>query len=594
MKKRSPFLFCAALLAACHLPAPTVLAADLPAYRSLVPLLTAECDNLTDAVRHLRDGLAGAGNELSITDSKQRVADFLYLPNLDEIDPLKPLHYFLLSNDPPTGLPDPAVILPVVPEGAKGLIQSLRSRYDHVEGGSIKICSGPRDGKAVEPLYVAIAEGNALVSQNVDAIRWMAYNLQNRTVPQASDFREAPVRISVDGRLAGLLLELIASLGTEAVSEEATADNLPLHVRELGVFAASFRQIDMAVDASLTQWDVSLQLKPPPGEALAETLHALKPPADAWFDFIPPFASNRTVSDFPAFVSALPASNRRWLASFAENTRLFGFGIVPYAFDFDEMLRPHLTGAGLSAFVADKATDRFGSITIAGLKSVSAAKAALRAYFSSNGAASKNPLIRNADFRSEGRVIAYDITPNAPAAAGTSLSHAGAAVSQLLDLNHVEIAVKADRLIVARGVPGFIDLWLGDRPVTPWSGTLASLTGAIDDHPGETTLGGGAYEPVALVRRIIQGAQSLAPLLPRMPHPGNGFAWRMARADGGIVFDLRLYGNELLACNLLRGSESTAMKEFLSELVMRHFQHSTDAETRQRQLREKLEKLRDK
>ncbi len=79
-----------------------------------------------------------------------------------------------------------------------------------------------------------------------------------------------------------------------------------------------------------------------------------------------------------------------------------------------------------------------------------------------------------------------------------------------------------------------------------------------------------------------------------MPHPGNGFAWRMARGDGGVVFDLRLYDNELLACNLLRGSESAAMQEFLSQLVMRYFQRSTDAETRQRQLREKLEKLRDK
>ena len=101
-------------------------------------------------------------------------------------------------------------------------------------------------------------------------------------------------------------------------------------------------------------------------------------------------------------------------------------------------------------------------------------------------------------------------------------------------------------------------------------------------------------EPVALMRRIIQGTPDLAHLLERMPHAGSGLAWRMARSGGTLLFDLRLYDNELLAFNLLRENESSAMQEFLSQLVMRYFQRSTDAESRQRHLRDKLNELKDK
>ena len=582
-----------ALPAALLLAAATALGADLPPYRALVPLVSAQLSDLTEAVRHVKDGLGGAGVETSTADCKRQIADLVFLPDLDEADPLKPVRYFLLSRNPPDALPEPAIILPIVPDGAKGLISSLRKRYASVEGGSIKICADPVDGKAIEPLYVAIAEGNALISPSIDALRWMAYHLQTKTIPKAPDFRKAPLTLSADGPLAGLLLELIASLDKGAVPEEATADNTLLHIRELGAFAASFQRIDVAVDASLTQWDIAGRLAPAPGSALAETFNALPPPTDVWMDFFPPFASNRSASDFPAFVAALPAGNRRWLSSLAENTRLLGFAIVPSAFDLDERLRPHLTGTGLATFIADKPTDRFGAVAVAGLKSPADARAELRAYFAKKGPASQNPRIRNADSRAEGRVISYDIVAHAPPSTGSGLTRAGAAISQLLDLNHVELAVKGDFLIVARGAPGFIDPWLADRRVSPWAEKVSALTGTFPEHPGETVLGGGSAEPVALIRRIVQGTPDLAHLLARMPHAGSGLAWRMAHRGGDLFFDLRLYDNELLACNMLRGSESSALQDFLSQLVLRYFQRSADADARRQQLREKLNDLRD-
>ncbi len=589
MKPSNRRISAAPLLAAFLFAASAGHADGLPAYRTLAPLLSAEVSNLAETVSHMTAGLTGVGVETTAEECRRQIADFLLLPDLAGADPLKPVRYFLLAQNPPTTLPDPAIILPVGPNGPDGLVQSLRKRYATVGGGSIKTCVGPLDGKAVEPLYVAIAEGNALISANIDAIRWMAYHLQAGTLPKTSAFRNATLAISIDGPLAGLALGRIVLPDARAMREEATTDNTFLHVRELGSFASSFQRIDVAVDASLSQWDVSFRFAPPPGSALDEAIGALAPPADFWMNFFPPFASVLSASDLPAFIAALPASNRRWLASLAENTHILGFGIIPSSFDLDEKLRPFLTGTGLATFVADKPTGRFGSVSVAGIKSPADAKAVLRGYFSTNGSAARNPRIRSFSLRGEEGPIAYDTADRSPAAAGSSLGHAGEAVSQLLDLDHVEIAVKDRHLVIARGARGLIDHWLADRPVAPWAQKIARLTSAFPDHPGETILGGGSAEPVSLIRKIISGTPDLAHLLPKIPHAGSGVAWRMARRNGDAIFDLRLHSNELLACNLLRGTGSAAMEEFLSQLVMRDFQRSTEAKTRRKTPDDKLD-----
>ena len=83
MKSPAPLPALAALLAALALAAPAVRAADLPAYRALEPVVSAELTNLTDAARHLRDGLSGIGQEMSVADCKRHISDFVYLPDLD-------------------------------------------------------------------------------------------------------------------------------------------------------------------------------------------------------------------------------------------------------------------------------------------------------------------------------------------------------------------------------------------------------------------------------------------------------------------------------------------------------------------------------
>ena len=68
----------------------------------------------------------------------------------------------------------------------------------------------------------------------------------------------------------------------------------------------------------------------------------------------------------------------------------------------------------------------------------------------------------------------------------------------------------------------------------------------------------------------------------------------MARKGGEARFDIRLYSNEIIACNMLREVNSETMQQLLSQFVMRHFQNTAVGEAERERLREKLNVLRDK
>ncbi len=473
-------------------------------------------------------------------------------------------------------MPEQAVVLPLNSGGASALLRSLRERYASVEGGSIKICSDPLDGKSATPLYMAIADGNAMLSPNVDALRWMAFHLQSKTIPEPPTFRGAPLTASVDAKLLGLLLDLVASLDEEDVSEEATTDNKRLHIRELGTFFSAFQRVEVALAASITQWDVAFRLVDVPGGKIAEAIAALKPPGDTWMEFFPTFVCNRSASCLPGFFAALPASNRKWLAGLADNTRIVGHGIFPCAFELDEKLRPHLTGTALSAFVTDKPGGRFGSITICDLKSPEVALKVLGEYFAPKGAGSANPRIGRIVPLGRNGATAYNTLADNGIREKSEIGNASQAISFALNLDHVELAVRGNRLFIARGATGFIEPWLADKRVATWDEKVSSLTAVFPDHPGETVLGGGSLDPVSLARKIIAAVPDFNQFLPKMPHAGSGFAWRMTRKGGEARFDLRLYGNEIIACNLLREINSGTIQQLFSQLVLRHVQYSTD------------------
>ena len=567
-------------------------AGEGPAYLHFTPMVSIHATSLADTLRLLNDGLAGIDVGISSADIENRLADACFLPSFSGVDLRRPVRYFFLAPNPPSSLPESALIIPIRSGGAPILLKSLKERYANVEGGSIKICTNPIDGKSVEPLYVAIAEGNAMVSPSVDAIRWMAYSLQSGTVPEPPTFRRATLSASADSQLLGRLLNFVASLDDD--SAPAKSDDIVRILRELGAFFATFQSVELTVDASISDWNASLRFVGAPGSHLDGAIAALKPPDDTWMPLFPAFASNRSASCLPGFVAALPASNRKWLADILHDTRLVGFGVFPDAFDLDEKLRPHLTGAALSAFVTDSPNAMFGILTVSALKAPAEAGKILRTYFATNGTSSVNHLINGVVLRGRDGRIAYEAGTKREARQVKGAGGAGEAVSFALNLNHVELAVRGNHLIIARGSSGLIDPWLNGSPAIPWDESFAGLTAVFPLRPGETVLGGGAVEPVALARKIAAAIPNLAEILPKMPHPGGGLVWRMARKGGEARFDLRLRSNEVIACERLRDVSSDAMQKLLGEFFLNPFQQPVESERQRTRLREKLDDLRDK
>ncbi len=567
-------------------------AGEESAYLHFTPMVAIHATSLADTLRLLNDGLAGIDVGISSADIEKRLADACFLPSFSGADLHRPVRFFFLAPNPPTSLPESALILPIRTGGAPILLNSLRERYANVEGGSIKICTNPIDGKSVEPLYVAIAEGNAMISPSVDAVRWMAYNLQSGTVPEPPTFRRATLSASADSQLLGRLLTFIASLDDD--SAPARADDIVRILRELGAFFAIFQRVDLAVDASISDWDASLRFVGAPGSHIDGAIAALKPPDDTWMALFPAFASNRSASCLPGFVAALPASNREWLSDILEDTRLLGYGVVPSAFDLDEKLRQHLTGTALSAFVTDRPNAKFGILTVNALKAPAEAGKILRTYFATNGASSVNQGIDDVVLRGRDGRIAYNAGAKREARQVKGVGSAGEAVSFALGLNHVELAIRGNHLIIARGSSGLIDPWLNGRPAIPWDESFAGLTAVFPRQPGETVLGGGAVEPVALARKIAAAISDLAEILPKMPHPGGGLVWRMARKGGEARFDLRLRSNEVIAFERLREVSSDAMQKLLNQFFLNPLQQPVESEKRRAPLREKLNDLRDK
>lgn len=572
--------------------------ASKPSYMSLVPMISIRVDSLAEAARTIEAGLVGSGVDATRATCERYMVSICFLDSTEGIDPYRPIHYFMVCQDPPVALPEPAVVLPLRDGGSKEILAGLRAKYRDVEGGSIKICASPHDESAIEPLYVAIAQGNALISPSIDAIRYLAYNLMNKTLPEAERFRDSPIALSASGPLLGLFMELVSSLDTGLVSDNATAGNTLLHIRELGVFFSSFERIDLALSASMSRWEVTTRLKALPGSATARRIDSFSPPSASLTASSPRTAPKRYASNLAGFVSALPESNRKWLASLADNTRMVGLGIFPGAFDLDEILRPHIGSAAASCFVIDNGASRIGAVTIAELSNPSAAAAALDSYFSSNGLSRANSKIRRIvqNDRNGVKVSAYNVIQSLSSSGGSGMGQAGTAISFMLGLDHIETAVANGRLVVARGRTGLIAPWISSTRQDGNAETLTSLTSSFDKVPdGEILLGGGSAEPVAIANRLIVAIPEMRDVTALLPHPGSGVVWRMTRTPGGVLtFDGRIYNNEIIAFNRMRSINSSTMREFLSQLVLRHFQQTTDEAARRDNLRKKVRSLRDR
>ena len=104
----------------------------------------------------------------------------------------------------------------------------------------------------------------------------------------------------------------------------------------------------------------------------------------------------------------------------------------------------------------------------------------------------------------------------------------------------------------------------------PWKASVGDLSFHMPAlESGETSLGGGMFEPSALFPRILAFMPEAAALQRKVPHAGGGFSWRMSRSQDAASFDLVLTDSELAALLAMEDFQRRSMPDFIAQIVLR-------------------------
>lgn len=557
-----------------------VTASAVEPYKLLKPAVVLQIDSLSAAISAIESGLKGQG----LPSSRQKAIDFTcaytLLPSLDGVDTMRPAYGFLLGPHPMSALPDPAVSIPVADGGAEKLAAAFSRKYRSHSGGGLMVFSDPYEDKGFARMYLAVADGRAMISPNLDCIKWLAAMQMKKQFPELGKMRGAPVVAHIDGELGARALDILSGFkpGGDSLlaSAEATASSTPLNLHELSVALKPFESVDLAFKANVLNWNFTVRGT---FENTNAPFLSIGTPQESWTDLLPSTAIKRSVSALPALVAELPAESRLWLASLAENTRTAGFGVIPACGALDAAIAPCLKGAGTSMFVVDAPGKVIGSVSVYELSDPATASKTIAGYFAADGGAKANDRVTLPSSRKSGSdtVFAYKTSFNNNEGQANGPDEASEEIFIILDMTYVDVAVKGDRLVVARGAPGLIDQWLATDKLAPWKTSLSSLyrimpTMGMD----ETLLGGGSVDLSKTAERAFGYSHDLAAIGISLPHAGDGFSWRMSRNGKCAFIDLSLSNTELVALRNINALDKAKIHEFFANYAVNHFQRQVE------------------
>ncbi|NLF23137.1 MAG: hypothetical protein GX590_08245 [Lentisphaerae bacterium] len=566
------------------------------AYTALKPMVIVSFASHDRVMQRAGLGCQGIGMPAGAEAFQRQFEALLLVPGTDGIDRFKPGHIFLLSPDPPDALPFLAALLPVADGHGATLLASLRRAYGAVERHSgVTTCAAPVDPAAPPRLAVAIAERHALVASRVDGVRWLARHRRDRTLPQAGLPRE-PLRLTADGPLLGLFLQLFASLNPAAPPPAGAARLFDLnhHLNALGDLLSAFETLDLGLDGGIRAFSATLQLNAPTNAPLAARIRALEPPAPAFDRQLGDDPLNASVGSLPALLADLPAAAITWFEELAEATQLVGLRIAPRMPGWLTLLQP--IGSGQVAHALHRAPRGVGLFSVqrfafADARRAEAALGLLEPLLPAPGAGGGlQPLVpRRAGTH---RIIGYRID-DAPATNRTSIGTFGDVATRLLRLNTVEITSLSNELIVVRGPSGTLDEWLAQPPGPRDAPSLLDQARREFDDllPGETLVGAGQAAPTETLRAAMAAIPGLAAHLSALPIPGDAFRWRVIRRDASLAWSFQFPANELMACRQLRELDTAVLQEMLSNYVLDQFGRAATERSEKEMLKERLRRL---
>ncbi|MDD5707564.1 MAG: hypothetical protein PHR35_16705, partial [Kiritimatiellae bacterium] len=525
----------------------------------------------------------------------------LLTPGMAGVDVNRPAHLFLLTYHPPDALPTPAALVPLSVAGGAAYLRTMQGLYEErSDAGSVSLFMGAKDASYPDPLYVAIAEGYAITARRLEGLRWLAAHQRDRTTPFAARL-DAPIRMTVDAPSLGLLLELMAMLESPPQPQTAApADRVAVnHLRELGLFCASFSTFDLGLDANALHFELSVQAHAASNTALARTVASLPPLTPQAGRPAPAGRLGAAISVAPGLLAALPSNTVAWCEYLANVTHVLGLHIAPGCQGWLATLAPHLTGEHFAALLPRPNGTGMCVLQVFDVRDQRQAGAVLASLCTSPPTGARLRGAVPLPVRTSGGVTihGFQLAESTATPASTNQVH-GAGVEQalrrLLNMNCLELAVCSNRLWISQGAPRTLDQWLSRSEAPAGDAYFSVADRYLPSIPTDATLLGGAeLMPLEALRRVVTLLPGVSEKqLATLPRPGDGVGWRLSRRGSTLIWQACLPTNELFAWRRLRELDPVVMQELLTLVAMQKFQGTIDDSRRQNPLREPIRRLR--
>lgn len=592
--RRAPVLRWRLLLALLLVPCavPRLRAAE--GFAALKPMVAVSFESSEQLMQRAGLGFEGAGFAAADAWFRRQLATLLLVPGFEGIDRYRPGHFYLLTPDPPDRVPLPAALLPLSDRHGAGLLAAMEARFGKgVRKGGIYSFTEPGDPEGLGLVVLAVAEEHALISTSIDGLRWLALHRRDRTLPEAATLG-TPLRLTVDGVMFGIFLQLVATLD-DAAGNNGGAQSLNGHLREIGTFCAACASIDLGIDAGIREFGMVLRLNAAPASPMAARLAGLQAPPPEFGRLLPAPLLNAEISVLPALLTALPASTAPWLEGLAESSQVLGLRLAPRTEGWVRLLLPALNGQYASGMAKSPLGTGLCGIQIFGFDDARKAQAALsilESLLPTPAHPSPHIVALPPRTRDNLRIIGYQVAAQAAtnSAAGGGL---GEVLAQMLGMGTVEMACADGSLVIVRGAQGTIEELL-DRPSGGNTLSVPDLAGRrfAPLRPTQTLLGAGRVAPVATLRAAAETLPGLQNALGRLPFAGGDLCWRAVREGHSLTWELNLPSNELTAWSRLRTLDAALLQDMLAQFALEQLSRHGAERSQQDILQERLRRLR--
>ncbi len=521
-----------------------------------------------------------------LADFQEHLGFLLMTPSLVGMDARQDVHMFFLAGPSIAGLPVPVALIPLK-EPFDDYLSAMSGLYDLVESeGGVRLLAGARDAGAPDPLFLAIAEGHALVSPNLDALRWLATRRRDRTTPVATPMKDTLLRVTFDG-------PLLADLLRPLVRRDPVGESAPTQLAHL---AQKCSGLDLGFDADVRRFMLTLRLRP------AEPLVLPPAPDTAAVQSLAALCGDRNLLGAHQMsgghlLRAISTNSLNWLEQLANEFPVGGFGVLPGGRGWSAALAKVLTGDVAGGLIRSR-HGGFYRVNLFELNDAAAAARTIEALFENHTTATNHfvqPLSSPVSLIDGPTPLwRYRLLPQVHGTNRPSASGFGKTFAQLMDFNHVTLTIHQNRLAVAQGVSGSLEEFL-ERTGAPGATGDEMARALMPPIPADShAIGAGFYAPMEILREIVTRQPGFSrQRIEAIPAAGDGLAWRWLQSNDALTWQLSLPASELFSWLTLREKDPGILKDLLTNFVFMQLQHPTDETLRRDLLRDRLQRMRE-